>query len=1609
MQSTPPSRTLFAQSAQLALLVGCVTLISGMMIQPGNTRHGLTATSVVDTLRGSTRYGSYVIIRTDTSFFGTVVNGTASVYGIRRADTLELQRVTIGGAQFSTKQRYIVQSSTWQTELVSISSVAHSLARAKQKVERAGWSLPSSVLELIGEILPGENNPVCESPVAFPVRFEFFYGSLTGSFTIYPGCIAIIVPDALTDFTDVEVYDGGVLLSLAPDELLNADINADSVVIRGTVDIDGDVRAGTIRLDGSTFGASLTAGGVHVGDRMEVVNGTVDLSGTLRVRRSQLSGGSAQSIALRENSRLLARELNAEALSSHDSQISIRGNAKVDILSLSSSRMTVELDLESNHLTARDCPFIAVDRLRVVERSSIPNSGEATFTSSTLSIAADAEVAKLTLNDSRIARSNQLLLGTLRASQNSSVSANVLRTRSLAAELSQFNVSVSLSSSTQPARVVLDSCSVVAGRIDVGTFDASRTVTRTALLIADTLLTDRVKILTPSDSCRINVAQRSRLINTSIPAKRIHASLGNAFIDSRTHFDSDEGGGGPRWGLVRDESEAGGRVPTYTGASYGGYGGTFGELNSNYFIPADEPVGSPVFSDTELLEGLGGYPTINTRWSNYDTEGGKGGGIIRIDATDLVLDGIVSANGGMGIVHRWQPNRTGQGRASGGGSGGTIFLNVRGALSGSGRIEANGGKGKFGFFDDGTGSGGSGGRIRINYASNAGWNGSVKALGGEGGWFDPVEMRLNVQANPTMIPPWADSVVNGGPGTIYWKHSSGIGKILIDGSGGLKGGMGKIEGEFPEDTVEVRNATVVTNVLKARALVLRDSARLMPDNPYVRLVWPIPRRYKVPDGYGLRTGLSTTQNIYPDAIWKDSLQEVVSIEIRSDIVIDPTSSIDLTGFGMFGRKWTTSAYAGGSHGGYGGFGARQPASIMFGRSSLPYGDPREPLSFGEGGMGSWGYRSDVTQWHYLQTFGGSGGGVLRILCGGTVRVNGAIRADGASGSGDISGLDEGTGGGAGGSIWLSASSLAGSGIISASGGDGRYDAFYRGYGGGGGGGRIRIDYGDKALWTGKVMAVGGRGGREAISWSDLRNNGGPGTVYWNQSGGEQRIEISDEGGHRGLGYLSGILSGFDVDIRSAVVATEGLAVRNLSVRDSAILAGNDYRTALKLFPADAFPTLRFPLWEDRGDRRVQIRASGNVTVDNTGAIDFSGLGFYGRQSNYMPGGSHGGRGGTGAYQTTLGRPTPTYGDSVLPVTSGLGGYGVNSAMDTYSPWNIRLTGAGASGGGALSLVVRGILRVDGKILADGFSAIPQERGGDYGAGGGAGGSVLVRAASVTGSGIISASGGSGVFIPSSSWRIWGGGGGGGRLAVYGDLSSFTGTLRAAGGDGGSGGGVGPELYRGEPGTIVTGLTAPPMVGSFSLLRTFPANGDSTVSRTMPIRLFFNRSIDVSSFTFACSPDPGGWTVHWNITSDTLTLTHAAFDTGRAYAFAITAVNDLSGNALPGLPIEWRFSTGSIVTTAELNEAWPRTFALHQNYPNPFNPQTRIRYELPEASHVTLKVYDLLGREVRTLVDEFQTPGVYTALFSAEDLASGVYLYRLQVGAFTMTRKLLIIQ
>jgi hypothetical protein len=90
-------------------------------------------------------------------------------------------------------------------------------------------------------------------------------------------------------------------------------------------------------------------------------------------------------------------------------------------------------------------------------------------------------------------------------------------------------------------------------------------------------------------------------------------------------------------------------------------------------------------------------------------------------------------------------------------------------------------------------------------------------------------------------------------------------------------------------------------------------------------------------------------------------------------------------------------------------------------------------------------------------------------------------------------------------------------------------------------------------------------------------------------------------------------------------------------------------------------------------------------------------------------------------------------------------------------------------------------------------------------------------------------------------------------------------------------------------------------------------------------------------------------------------------------------------------------------------ATPKRFALHQNYPNPFNSKTEITYEFPRSEYVCLKIFDLLGSEVATLIDSQQEPGFYSIIWNAEGLASGVYFARLQAGEFSKTIKMILLK
>ncbi|MFH2031405.1 MAG: T9SS type A sorting domain-containing protein, partial [Bacteroidota bacterium] len=136
---------------------------------------------------------------------------------------------------------------------------------------------------------------------------------------------------------------------------------------------------------------------------------------------------------------------------------------------------------------------------------------------------------------------------------------------------------------------------------------------------------------------------------------------------------------------------------------------------------------------------------------------------------------------------------------------------------------------------------------------------------------------------------------------------------------------------------------------------------------------------------------------------------------------------------------------------------------------------------------------------------------------------------------------------------------------------------------------------------------------------------------------------------------------------------------------------------------------------------------------------------------------------------------------------------------------------------------------------------------------------------------------------------------------------------------------------------------------------------------------------------------------------TVDLTNVSID----YQTASIIIKDsVTNNLLKIVPV-------NAVLFTDVNErtegAIPYQFTLSQNYPNPFNLGTVIRFQVPSTKFVTLKIYDLLGREVQTLVNEYISAGIYEANFDASSLASGLYLYKLTAGNFTLTKRMMLVK
>ena len=119
--------------------------------------------------------------------------------------------------------------------------------------------------------------------------------------------------------------------------------------------------------------------------------------------------------------------------------------------------------------------------------------------------------------------------------------------------------------------------------------------------------------------------------------------------------------------------------------------------------------------------------------------------------------------------------------------------------------------------------------------------------------------------------------------------------------------------------------------------------------------------------------------------------------------------------------------------------------------------------------------------------------------------------------------------------------------------------------------------------------------------------------------------------------------------------------------------------------------------------------------------------------------------------------------------------------------------------------------------------------------------------------------------------------------------------------------------------------------------------------------------------------------------------------------------DILTTASTGNKITWLENTTVIVGTQNESSGLPKNFFLFQNYPNPFNPSTTFKYKIPSVSFVSLKIFDVLGNEIMTLVNEERPAGSYEVEFSASSLTSGIYLYQLRAGEFISTKKMIMLK
>jgi hypothetical protein len=608
----------------------------------------------------------------------------------------------------------------------------------------------------------------------------------------------------------------------------------------------------------------------------------------------------------------------------------------------------------------------------------------------------------------------------------------------------------------------------------------------------------------------------------------------------------------------------------------------------------------------------------------------------------------------------------GTGSAGGGGGGGAALLFVGGNIQLDGLIFADGSKGT-----NAHSGGGSGGSILISAQQFSG-AGTISAKGGsgdlpDGGGGGGGRIAIYFATNSfsgTISAFGGNGAIAGGAGTIFLQSISNSVGQLLIVNGGKRG------------TNTTFSAPISNLTISGGAIAQPQSAAISVTNLLVGSnSWLVPF-----------DGVALTLTVTGDATMESNA--AINADFKSTFGGSPGN-----GFCGIG--------SGGSYGGYGG------ASVCGAPSGTTYGSVINPVDLGSpGGLGPTA----------------AGGGAIKMNVAGTLSLGGTISANGAAAVAPASG------GGSGGSVWLTAGTLAGGGTISANGGPANNLVS-----GGGSGGRVAV-YFNTNLFTGNFTAHGGAG----------TNAGGAGTVYLQISNSVPQL-IVDNGGLTGSTPLVSPSEQYDLQISGGAVLTNtasGVLLRNLFIGSNSWFA--EMTPPVQTFNLTAIT--------------ATIQANGGITADGESS---GSVGSGGTANATGGGGGNGGNGGDGA-SNAFGGTVP--GSITAPATpGGMGGFGAS--------------GNGGKGGGLISLTIQNSLQLDGRISANGVT------GPGFNSGGGAGGSIQLRVGTISGAGTISANGG-------AANDSGGGGGGGGRIAVTYVTNLLSGGITAFGGAGANYGGAG---------------------------------------------------------------------------------------------------------------------------------------------------------------------------------------------------------------------------